>query len=108
MRKIRVVDRFSMILQIFASRAKHRAAQLQIELAYLKFAKTLLARGGSLNFGKIGSMFTGNLMRQETSEVEIKSAKGRSAGAVSGAGETQLEIEKYNIKLRETRLRKEL
>lgn len=47
-------------------------------------------------------------MRQETTEVEIKSAKGRSAGTVGGAGETQLDIEKYNIKLREARLRKEL
>ena len=47
-------------------------------------------------------------MRQETNEVEIKSAKGRKAGSVSGAGETQLEIEKYNIKIQEARLRKEL
>ena len=62
-RKIRVIDRFGIILQIFAARAKHRSAQLQIELAWLRYAKTLLSRGGAPNFGKIGSMFTGNLMR---------------------------------------------
>ena len=87
-RKIRVIDRFGIILQIFAARAKHRSAQLQIELAWLKYAKTLLSRGGAPNFGKIGSMFSGNLMRQETAEVEIKSAKGQKASAVGGAGET--------------------
>ena len=41
-------------------------------------------------------------------EVEVKSAKGRKTGKVGGAGETQLEIEKYNIKIREAKLRKEL
>lgn len=34
-RRVRVIDRFSMILQIFAARAKHRHAQLQIELAWI-------------------------------------------------------------------------
>ena len=87
-RKIRVIDRFGIILQIFAARAKHRTAQLQIELAWLRYAKTLLSRGGAPNFGKVGSMFQGNLMRQETAEVEIKSAKGQKASAVGGAGET--------------------
>ena len=43
-------------------------------------------------------MFEGNLMRQETTEVEIKSAKGQKAGAVGGSGETQLDMEKFNIK----------
>ena len=53
-------------------------------------------------------MFEGNLMRNEVVEVEIKSAKGQKAGAVGGSGETQLSLEKYNIKLREAKLRKEL
>ena len=47
-------------------------------------------------------------MRNEVAEVEIKSAKGQKAGAVGGSGETQLSLEKYNIKLREAKLRKEL
>lgn len=34
-RKIRVVDRFGVILQIFAAGAKNRIAQLQIELAWI-------------------------------------------------------------------------
>ena len=107
-RTIRVIDRFGIILQIFAARAKHRSAQLQIELAWLRYAKTLLARGGAPNFGKIGSMFQGNMMHQETADVQIVSAKGQKAGAVGGSGETQLEMEKFNIKIREAKLRKEL
>jgi len=47
-------------------------------------------------------------MHQETAEVEIKSAKGQKAGAVGGSGETQLEEEKFTIKLREAKVRKEL
>jgi hypothetical protein len=53
-------------------------------------------------------MFQGDMMRQEIDQVEIKSAKGRSTGKVGGAGQTQLEIEKFNLKLRETKIRKEL
>lgn len=41
-------------------------------------------------------------------EVELVSAKGRKTGKVGGAGETQLEIERYHIKVREAKLRKEL
>ena len=77
-------------------------------MAWLKYAKTLLSRGGAPNFGKVGNMFEGNMMRMETADVEIKSAKGQKASAVGGAGETQLDIEKYNIKLREAKLRKAL
>ena len=47
-------------------------------------------------------------MRLEMANVEIKSAKGQKSSAVGGAGETQLDIERYNIKLREAKLKKEL
>ena len=62
-RRIRVIDRFGLILQIFAARAKSHAAQIQIELAWLRYARTLLARGGSPSFGQVRNMFGGNLMR---------------------------------------------
>lgn len=47
-------------------------------------------------------------MRQELVEVEIKSGKGTKSVTVGGSGETQLEMEKQNIKEREAKLRKEL
>lgn len=48
-------------------------------------------------------------MRQETVEVEIKSAKGQGGrGSIGGAGETQLQVERYNLKVREARLTEKL
>lgn len=61
-RRIRVIDRFAIIIQIFALRAKTRLAQVQIELAWLRYAKSLIVRGGSPTFGRVGQMFDGNLM----------------------------------------------
>lgn len=94
-----------MILQIFAARAASLMAQLQIELAWLRYARTLLHRGNTPSFGSIRGMFGGNLMRYDTVEVEIKSAKGQgSRGPMGGAGETQLQMEQYKLKLREAKL----
>ncbi|CDW87062.1 gtp-binding protein [Stylonychia lemnae] len=110
-RKIRVIDRFGIILQIFAARAKSRIAQLQIELAWLGYARTMLVRGGAPTFGQLGSIFQGNLMRLDISEVEIKSARGRKSGGsgvMGGEGETQLEIERRKLTDRETKITKEL
>ena len=111
-RKIRVVDRFGIILQIFALRAKTRAAQLQLELAWLKYARTMLVRGGAPTFGQVGSLFQGNMMRMDVQEVGIKSGKGRKSGggsgAIGGEGETQLEIERRKLTDREARIVKEL
>ena len=60
----------------------------------MKYARSLLNRGNSPSFGVLKSMFGGNLMRQETIDVEIKSAKGQgSRGKIGGAGETQLQME---------------
>lgn len=88
-RKIRVIDRFGIILQIFALRAKTKISQLQIELAWLNYARTMLVRGGAPTFGQLGNIFKGNLMNQDISQVEIKSARGRkTAGTTGGEGET--------------------
>jgi GTPase len=107
-RKIRIIDRFGIILQIFALRAKTRAAQLQLELAWLKYARTMLVRGGAPTFGQIGSIFQGNMMRMDIQEVGIKSARGRKAGTIGGEGETQLEIERRRLTDREAKIAKEL
>jgi len=80
-------------------------AQIQIELAWMKYARTLLIRGKAPSFGQARNMFGGNLMRQEFVEVEIKSAKGQGTrSSIGGAGETQLQIEQYNLKVREAKL----
>ena len=48
-------------------------------------------------------------MRQEAVELEIKSAKGQgSRGPIGGAGETQLQMEQYTLKVREAKLNQAL
>ena len=96
-------------MQIFALRAKNRISQIQIELAWLKYARSHVYRGGTPTFGQLGAMFEGNLMRQEILEAGVVSAKGgRTKGSVGGSGEKQIELEKQKIKDRESKLRKEL
>ena len=59
---IRVFDRFTMILQIFAKRAKTKMARLQIELCFLQFLKTKLVRDGGSTFSSYFNIFEGDLM----------------------------------------------
>lgn len=47
-------------------------------------------------------------MRLEHVQVEVKSAKGQGRNQLGGAGETQLQVEQYNLKLREGKLNKAL
>ena len=58
---MKVFDRFTMILQIFAKRSTQGVAKLQIELAFLRFAKSKLVRSGSA-FASLSSIFKGDLM----------------------------------------------
>ncbi len=48
-RPIKVVDRFGIILQIFAQRAKSRESIIQLELAWLNYAKHRLVRDRETN-----------------------------------------------------------
>lgn len=62
-RKIKVLDRFNVILSIFALRAKSKVSQLQIELAYLKYVKSRLNRGGHASFGNLYKDFQGDFFK---------------------------------------------
>jgi 50S ribosomal subunit-associated GTPase HflX len=99
-RQIRVLDRFGIILMIFASRAKSNISKLQIELAWLEYARTNLTRGTGPTFGKFGKLFETDLTINPTEEVEIKSYRGRGTsgkGGIHGQGETQLELERRQL-----------
>src|SRR5215813_10356749 len=75
--KCRVVDRVSLILDIFAQRAQSHEGKLQVELAQLEHLSTRLVRGWT------------HLERQRG---------GR--GFLSGMGETQLEVDRRLIATR--------
>lgn len=107
--RIKVLDRFGIILYIFAQRAQSNLSKFQIELAWLDFARTNLVRGSGPSFGRLGNLFGGNLEMNEEVEIEVVSAKQRGSsgrGGLQGAGETQLELERRNINNRKAELKR--
>lgn len=84
---IAVMDRTSLILEIFRKRARSREAKLQVELANLQYIKPRL----------IGMW-------------ETQNRQGGASGAMSskGEGETQLELDRRQIDHRLAELRREL
>ncbi len=91
--KIKVFDRFTIILQIFAKRAKTKISKLQIELCFLEYLKSKLVRDGGTTFSSMYNIFRGDLMSAEEIKLEVVSAKSKVArGTATGEGETQLEL----------------
>ena len=92
-----VVDRTSLILQIFAQRAQTKAAQLQVDLAQLQYALPRLTRMWT-HLSRLGTGAGG------TAGVSA----GRAGGVVRGPGETQLQIDRRLILSQISRVKKAL
>jgi 50S ribosomal subunit-associated GTPase HflX len=45
---IKILDRFELILQIFAARAKSNLAKYELGLAYLHYAKSVVGKEGGI------------------------------------------------------------
>lgn len=92
--KIRVIDRTALILDIFAQHANTREGALQVELAQYEYRLPRLTRAWT------------HLARQ------AGGGGGRSGGVggvgLRGPGETQLEVDRRDIRRRITRLKDEL
>ncbi len=82
--KVRVLDRSTLILDIFASRAQSREGRLQVELAQYKYILPRLA-GGSTSLSRLGGGI-----------------------GTRGPGETKLETDRRHIRRRISRLEEEL
>ena len=83
---VAVIDRTSLILRIFAQRAKTKEAKIQVEIAQLQYALPRL-KGANLYLGR----------------------QGGSAGARNrGLGETKLELDRRHILTKVAFLKKEL
>ena len=91
-----VVDRTSLILQIFAQRAQTKAAKLQVDLAQLQYALPRLTR-----------LWT-HLSRLGTGGGTAGGSAGRAGGVVRGPGETQLQIDRRLIHSQISRVKKAL
>lgn len=92
MTDIRVIDRTTLILDIFAQRARTKEAKVQVELAQLQYALPRLTRQWT-HLSRLGA--------------------GAGAGHVGGPGtrgpgETQLQIDRRLIRGRISRLKREL
>ena len=92
-----VVDRTSLILQIFAQRAQTKAAKLQVDLAQLQYALPRLTRLWT-HLSRLGTGAGG------TAGV----GAGRAGGVVRGPGETQLQIDRRLIHTQISRVKKAL
>jgi len=92
--KTRVIDRTTLILDIFAQHAHTREGQLQVELAQYEYLLPRLTRAWS------------HLARQAGGG----GGRSGSVGGVGlrGPGETQLEVDRRQIRERISRLKKEL
>jgi GTPase len=87
--KRKIIDRSELILDIFASRARTRAAKLQVELAQLEY--------------------TAPRLRGLWTHLERQVASGGPAGVgTRGPGEKQIEIDRRIVSQRITKLKREL
>ncbi|XP_022740872.1 GTP-binding protein At3g49725, chloroplastic [Durio zibethinus] len=93
-----VLDRVGLIIEIFNAHAHTKEAKLQAELAALMYKKSRLVRvrglDGRNTFGVSG-------------EAEVVSARGRGSGGrgfISGAGETELQLQRRRILERRSHL----
>ncbi|XP_038720116.1 GTP-binding protein At3g49725, chloroplastic isoform X2 [Tripterygium wilfordii] len=86
-----VLDRVGLIIEIFNAHAHSKEAKLQAELAALMYKRSRLVRvrgsDGRSTFGADG-------------DIEVVSARGRGSGGrgfISGAGETELQLQRRRI-----------
>jgi GTPase len=90
--KVKVIDRTALILDIFAQHAKSREGKAQVELAQLQYLLPRLRGWGE------------SMSRQAGGRV---GAQGGGIGS-RGPGETKLETDRRRIRIRISRLRKEI
>ncbi|XP_038892869.1 GTP-binding protein At3g49725, chloroplastic isoform X2 [Benincasa hispida] len=86
-----VLDRVGLIIEIFNAHAYTKEAKLQAELAALMYKKSRLVRVRGLD---------GRYTFGATGEAEVVSARGRGSGGrgfISGAGETELQLQRRRI-----------
>lgn len=112
-KSIKVLDRFDVILSIFASRANSVIAKFQLEIAYLKYARSRLTRTGGSFYSSLetfSELTNGHFIKDNMFlDKEIVSGRqGAGLGSMGGSGEKQIEVERRLITNREISLNKKL
>lgn len=108
-RKIKVFDRFSIILQIFAQRAISKIARLQIQLSFIGYIRSRINKDSKTAISHMFNIFEGDLLNAKEISLEVVNAKQRrTVGKLTGQGESQLELEKRILRDREVKIRREI
>lgn len=110
-RKIRVIDRLGLILQIFSQRSQSLISKYQVLLAYLNMVKTMLIRDGD-TFEQVQSVLhidVIRMMNEASGKAEIVSAKQkRVRGTTGGEGRTQLEMQRDELAIMQSKIKKKI
>ena len=111
---VRVIDRTTLILDIFAQRARSKEGKLQVELAQLKYMLPRLtgkgfAKHATTSEGKI-QVELAQLKYRAARLVGLRSSLSRLGGGIGtrGPGETKLETDRRHIRRRIESLKEEL
>ena len=99
-----VIDRTSLILEIFAQRAKTSYAKMQVELAHYQYMLPRLAGMWTHLERQRGGMGTRGGMGETQIEVEQRGGMGTRGGM----GETQIEVDRRIVKQRISKLKEDL
>lgn len=110
---IKILDRFDVILCIFATRAKTNISKFQLELAYLKYARSRLNRAGGSFYSSLesfSSLINTQFLKENIFQDKelVSSKQGAGVGSVGGSGEKQIEIDKRIISQKEQYLKSKL
>lgn len=82
----KIIDRSSLILGIFSTRAKTKESRLQVEIATLRYM----------------------LPRLVTSDAGFSQQRGGTGSKTRGSGEKQIDLDRFKVRLRITQLENEL
>ena len=93
--KVKVIDRTTVILDIFSQHAKSREGKAQVELAQLEYLMPRLRGWGE------------SMSRQAGGQVGAGGAGGAGMGS-RGPGETKIELDRRRIRTRMAKLRKQI
>lgn len=100
---VKVIDRTTLILEIFARRAKSREAKLQVELAQLKYRMTHL-----IGLGLVLSRTGGGIGTRGPGETQLETDRRRIRSRHHDLTEELKNITKIRATQRENRFRQEL
>ena len=101
-----VLDRVAVILHIFGRRARTREAKMQVQLAQLRHARSRLVAGSTNAVSnRPPSLLDGDGLDVDSSNAAVNNGRARvrlsqqrgGIGVMSGAGETQLELDKRRL-----------